>query len=190
MEQLEVISLLVSKLEKAGIRYFITGSIASSYYGIPRFTHDIDVVLTLGTKDVDQIIKLFIDDGYISKEGILEAFSGSGMFNFIHSKTGLKIDFWVDRGDSFTRSCFHRTRREELTEGFWAVMASPEDVLLHKVYWSHLMPSERQIGDAQGIIAVQGSRLDLPYIEKWAKEMGIEEEIKTLLSGGDLPNLT
>ncbi len=190
MEQLEVIKLLVSKLEKASIHYFITGSIASSYYGIPRFTHDIDVVLKVGTKDVDQIIELFKHDGYISREGILEALSGSGMFNFIHSNTGLKIDFWVDRGDSFTRSCFQRARRAELTEGFWAVMASPEDVLLHKVYWSHLMPTERQIRDAQGIIAVQGSRLDVKYIEKWAREMGIEEQIKTLLANGNLPNLT
>ena len=77
-----------------------------------------------------------------------------------------------------------------MTEGFWAVMASPEDVLLHKVYWNHLMPSERQIRDAQGIVAVQVSRLDVQYIEKWAREMGIEEEIKALLAGGNLPNLT
>jgi len=190
MEQLEVIKLLVRTLERASIPYFITGSIASSYYGIPRFTHDIDVVLTVGTKEVDRIIKIFKDDGYISKEGILEALSGSGMFNFIHSKTGLKIDFWVDRGDSFTRSCFQRSRRAEMTEGFWSVMASPEDVLLHKVYWNRLMPSERQIRDAQGIIAVQGPKLNVQYIERWAREMGTEEEMKTLLAGGDLPNLT
>ena len=190
MEQLEVLKLLVSKLEKAGTHYFITGSIASSYYGIPRFTHDIDVVLRVGKKDVDEIIRMFKHDGYISRQGILEALSGSGMFNLIHSKTGLKIDFWVDRGNSFTKSCFHRARKAEVTEGFFAVMASPEDVLLHKVYWSHLMPSERQIRDAQGIVAVQGSRLDVQYIEEWAREMGIEEEIKTLVASRNLPNLT
>ena len=190
MEQLEVLKLLVGKLEKADFHYFITGSIASSYYGIPRFTHDIDVVLTARKKDVDGIIRLFKYDGYISREGVLEALSGSGMFNFIHSQTGLKIDFWVNRGDPFTKSCFHRCRKIEVTEGFWAVMARPEDVLLHKIYWSHFMTSERQIRDAQGIVAVQGSRLDVQYIEKWAGEMGIEEEIKTLLAGAKLPNLT
>ncbi len=46
MEQLDVLKLLVSKLEKASTHYFITGSIASSYYGIPRFTHDIDVLFS------------------------------------------------------------------------------------------------------------------------------------------------
>ena len=56
MEQLEVIKWLVNKLEKAAINYLITGSMASSYYGIPRFTHDIDTVVTIGKKDVDKIM--------------------------------------------------------------------------------------------------------------------------------------
>ncbi len=56
MEQLEVLKLLVSKLEKASIHYFITGSIANSYYGIPRFTHDIDVVLTVGKLSISAFL--------------------------------------------------------------------------------------------------------------------------------------
>jgi hypothetical protein len=163
MEQLDVIKWFVDKLEKKKIQYFITGSIASSYYGIPRLTHDLDVVLTIVEKDVEIIMELFKNDGYISKEGIVEALSGSGMFNFVHHETGFKIDFWIDKGDAFTKSCFNRVRKLELSEGFWAFVASPEDVLLHKVYWDHLMPSERQIHDAHGIIAVQGSKLDLKY---------------------------
>ena len=51
MEQLEVLRWVVDKLEKTRICYFITDSIASAYYGIPRFTHDIDIVLTIGEKD-------------------------------------------------------------------------------------------------------------------------------------------
>jgi hypothetical protein len=68
-------------------------------------------------------------------------------------------------------------------------MASPEDVLLHKIYWDHLTPSERQIRDAQGIVAVQGMKLDIGYIEEWAKKLGIEDKMKEVLSGRKPPNL-
>jgi hypothetical protein len=189
LEQLKLIQLVVDKIEKLAIPYFITGSIASSYYGIPRYTHDIDVVVTISEKDSGEIIRVFSDEGYISQEGIRDALSGTGMFNFIHSDTGLKVDFWIDRGEPFTKSCFARARHVELSEGFWVMMASPEDVLLHKVYWDHLMASERQLRDAQGILSVLGQELDMAYMEKWAKELGIEDSVQRLLTQNKLPNL-
>lgn len=188
MEQLEVIRWLIDRLEEAHIRYFITGSIASSYYGIPRYTHDIDVVATVRRDETDTLLHLLEEKGYISREGIQEALSGSGMFNFIHSETGLKVDFWVDRGEAFTRSCFERAVKVELSERVWAVLGSPEDVFLHKVYWDHMTPSERQIGDALGILAVQGTQLDLVYVMKWAKILKIDRKVRALLAGKNLPN--
>ena len=174
---------------KLGIPYFITGSIASSYYGIPRYTHDIDMVVTISKQDSGEIIRLFSQEGYISQEGIQDALSGTGMFNFIHSDTGLKVDFWIDRGEPFTGSCFARAREVELSEGFWVMMARPEDVLLHKVYWDRLMPSERQLRDAQGILSVLGEKLDVKYMEKWAKDLRIEDRVQRLLGEKKLPNL-
>ncbi|MEW6666995.1 MAG: hypothetical protein AB1512_17470 [Thermodesulfobacteriota bacterium] len=189
MEQLELIHWLIDRLEKAGLRYFVTGSIASSYYGIPRYTHDIDIVVAIGRGDTDTLIRLLGGKGYISKEGIQEALSGSGMFNFIHSQTGLKVDFWVDRGEAFTRSCFERAVKVEVSEGVWAVLGSQEDVFLHKVYWDRLTPSERQIGDALGILAVQGRRLDRAYLMKWAKILKIERKVKAMLAEKTPPNM-
>jgi hypothetical protein len=189
VEQLKLIQLLVDRIGTLGIRYFITGSIASSYYGIPRYTHDIDVVVAISKQDAEEIVRLFSGEGYISQEGIRDALSGTGMFNFIHAETGLKVDFWIDLGEPFTKSCFARARQVELSEGFWVMMGSPEDVLLHKVYWDHLMPSERQLRDAQGILSVLGEKLDVAYIEKWAKDLGIKDRIQRLLAEPKLPNL-
>ena len=39
-------------LEKLGLPYCITGSVAASVYGEPRLTADIDIVLLLGVRDI------------------------------------------------------------------------------------------------------------------------------------------
>ena len=42
-----LLGFVTSVLERLGVRYFVTGSIASSYFGEPRFTRDIDIVVAL-----------------------------------------------------------------------------------------------------------------------------------------------
>ncbi len=68
MEQLKLIKLVVDRIGKLGIPYFITGSIASSYYGIPRYTHDIDVVVTISQQNSVEIVRLFSREGYIPRD--------------------------------------------------------------------------------------------------------------------------
>ena len=52
----------------------------------------------------------------------------------------------------------------------------PEDVLIAKLEWAKISPSERQMQDAAGILIVQGAQLDLPYVEKWITELDLHEQ--------------
>ena len=45
MEQLDLLRYATHVLEEMGLRYFVTGSTATIFYGEPRFTNDIDVVV-------------------------------------------------------------------------------------------------------------------------------------------------
>jgi hypothetical protein len=47
MEQSELLRYIVEALERIGLRYFVTGSIATIFFGEPRFTNDIDIVVEL-----------------------------------------------------------------------------------------------------------------------------------------------
>jgi predicted nucleotidyltransferase len=49
---LDVLKEIVKKLNDAGIEYFLVGSLASMYYGKPRFTNDIDLVVQINPIDV------------------------------------------------------------------------------------------------------------------------------------------
>lgn len=41
----DVFQKIASALDRAGIAYMLSGSFASAYYGAPRSTQDIDVVI-------------------------------------------------------------------------------------------------------------------------------------------------
>jgi hypothetical protein len=63
-------------------------------------------------------------------------------------------------------------------------------VILHKLYWNSITPSERQLGDATGVVAVQGAGLDTVYLRRWAAELGVASLLEDLLSGKIRPKQT
>ncbi|HWL94534.1 MAG TPA: hypothetical protein VNT79_13500, partial [Phycisphaerae bacterium] len=59
MDQSSLLRLLVAVLERLQIRYIVTGSVASTAYGEPRFTYDIDVVADLQSSQVKSFSAAF-----------------------------------------------------------------------------------------------------------------------------------
>lgn len=52
MEPLKVTGIVVDVLEDLNIHYMVGGSLASSLHGIPRSTHDADIVLDIKMEHV------------------------------------------------------------------------------------------------------------------------------------------
>jgi hypothetical protein len=156
---------IINRLEKTGIVYAITGSVASNFWGILRTTHDVDIVVVLSLPDASAIYASFSDSYYVSMPAIQDAIQRQSMFNVIDYTKSLKADMWVTRDDPFNQSMLARRRRLEILPGQIANVGSPEDILLHKLVWNRIMPSERQLADAAGIAAVQAGKLDLEYIK-------------------------
>ena len=59
MEQGELILQFVRRLNQAGIRYMVSGSVAAMFYGRPRFTHDLDCVAFLNEADIRRLPEIF-----------------------------------------------------------------------------------------------------------------------------------
>jgi len=59
MEQVKMFLIFTKPLEKANIKYMATGSVASMLYGIPRFTHDLDMVIELPMDKINSIYTIF-----------------------------------------------------------------------------------------------------------------------------------
>lgn len=58
------------------------------------------------------------------------------------------------------------------------------------LYWHTLSPSDRQLGDAAGVWAVQGTTLDIAYLRRWAAELRVAELLEDILAGRLRPKAT
>jgi len=185
--QQEFLKTFLEHLEATGSLYVVTGSVASNFWGIPRLTHDVDVVVVLSLNQVSQVTAAFSSDRYyVSESAIREAVRDGRMFNVIDSRTGDKADLWVASGNAFNQDMLQRRRRVDLLPGVSAFVGSPEDVLLHKLVWHTITPSERQLADAAGIAAVQAGNLDLLYLREWAAKQGTSQLLEDALKGKGL----
>jgi hypothetical protein len=179
----EFLKEILARLERTGVSYAVTGSVASSIWGTPRTTHDVDIVVVLSAGDVSRMVAAFADPFYVSPEAVADAVARQSMFNVIDFNKGLKADFWVTKDDPFNESMLSRRFRVEIVPGQEAFVGSPEDVLLHKLVWNKITPSERQLGDAAGIAAVQAGKLDLDYLRDWAARQSTADVLEAVLRG-------
>ncbi|MBI3630450.1 MAG: hypothetical protein HY217_12900 [Candidatus Rokubacteria bacterium] len=84
MTQAELLRHLVEILEAVGVEYMIGGSQASMYYGEPRFTRDIDVVVAFRTEHLAAFLGRFpAEEFYVDEQTAREAIRSAGQFNII-----------------------------------------------------------------------------------------------------------
>ena len=177
---------LIKVLNRLHIPYYVGGSIASSTYGAFRATRDVDMVFNLDPKHVDELVNSLKSQYYIDKDMILEALQHRSSFNLIHLKTMFKIDVFILKERTFDQESFRRKRENKIAEGIHLTVycASPEDIILHKLEWYQAADhvSERQWSDVLGVLKVQGDQLDMSYMKKWAKKLGILGLLEKALS--------
>lgn len=175
MTQDELLRYLVGALEGLGIRYFVTGSIATIYYGEPRFTNDIDVVVDLPERRVTEFCARFPgEEFYLSEESVRRAVRRHGTVNILHPASGLKLDIMIPETSLFNHARFRRMKRLRPAEDLEAFFASAEDVILKKMEFFREGGSEKHLRDIAGILRIRGEELDFDYIEGWADQLGLE----------------
>jgi hypothetical protein len=183
VEQNELLRYTIRALQELGISYLIGGSLASSAYGEPRLTNDIDLAAELQPEHVQGLLTKFpMDEFHLDEHAVRDALARNGQFNIIHPSSGYKVDVFVARGDVYSRSQFARRKTLRLPDGDEALFASPEDVILNKLIYWKMGQSERQINDILGMLRVQGDRLDRAYIQEWAVRLDLLKEWEMVLA--------
>ena len=182
MNERELLVDCLRRLNRASVTYYLTGSMASNYWGIPRTTHDLDFVIQLPIAAVPRIVHEFSGDFSIDEAAVRAAFRPPHQFNAIDTRSALKVDFWLPKPAAFDREMLQRRIQVTiLSEPAW--IATAEDIILHKLFWNQISPSDRQMGDAAGVVAVQADTLNKEHLKRWASELGFRSELDDLLAG-------
>jgi predicted nucleotidyltransferase len=160
----KILKKLAAALAKAGIPYMIIGGQAVLLYGEPRLTRDIDVTLGIGSEDLNEVLSVCKKiglkpipkkpDSFVSETMVLPASD---------SKSGIRVDF-VFSFTPYETAAIRRARKISIG-GRKVCFASPEDVIIHKIFAGR----PRDLEDVRGI-CLKSRRLNMKYIVRWLKE--------------------
>jgi hypothetical protein len=173
----EFLLRITTALEMSGIPYMLTGSLASSMYGIPRSTNDIDLVIEPTRTQVLAFVELLTRVGLtVHRETALNALRNRTQFNVIDFRRGWKVDLIIRKDREFSVVEFARKEKHDVA-GMSLTLATPEDIVLAKLEWAKISPSERQIDDIVGVLRMQAHSLDWHYIEHWVQVLNLQHEL-------------
>jgi len=182
VDQAELLRYVIEVLESQKLTYMVVGSFASSTYGEPRLTHDIDIVVSLRADAVDRFCVAFpAPEFYVSASAAREAVQMRGQFNVIHPASGNKIDFMIAKDDAWGRSQLSRRCALPILADRETFVAAPEDVILSKLQYYQEGGSEKHLRDIASMLRISGDEIDKSYIDHWAAQLGLAKEWQAVL---------
>jgi len=161
------------RFESAGIPYMITGSIAGTIYGEPRFTNDIDLVVRLQEEDIARLCDVFgPNEFYLPPLEVIrsEAQRDSlGHFNIIDFKGGVKADIYPLGSDALNHWAFTQRRQYDY-HGTILWVAPVEYVIIRKLQFYQEGKSEKHIRDIKSMLKISADEIDQQALQEKLKE--------------------
>ena len=165
---------IVRTLQNTRVPYMLIGAPALSAWGRPRATLDIDFMIM--ADDLPE--KLVVGLAAIGFNRDLAWERHNPFLKGVHTRFH-SADFDLDtllRRDQHHDSAFKR-RRKKHHERMFVWFPAPEDLILLKLRAGRPMDFE----DVAGIFERVGGQLDLHYLSRWARRLGIMEELNYLI---------
>lgn len=179
MQPLELFLIFTRRLNALGLPYMITGSTAAIYYGEPRMTNDVDIVLFMRHEDVARFTQAFPPEEFYCPPGevigIEIARQVKGHFNLIHHATGFKADIFTMAGDPLHK--WGMEKAATVTVSNEPVrLAPPEYVILRKLLFFREGGSDKHLRDIARMLDSLGPDWDRGELLGLVDRYGVRTE--------------
>lgn len=175
----EVVRRVVDALDELKIPYMLTGSLASSAYGLARATVDADFVVLLQGPAIQALAARLGPDFTFDPQISFETITATTRFIAQTAQDAFKVEFFLLGDDEFARQRWQRRYQTPLYDrSIWVPTA--EDVVIQKLRWSRQGARPKDLEDALNVMKAEGDDLDWEYIRDWCAEQGTLELLEKL----------
>ena len=172
-DQAQAFGGVIDVLEAIGATYAIWGGMAVVMYGEPRFTQDMDILLSPQKFPVKPFVQRLESTHYhVDEQAVQNAVLLGGFFNVIHLHYHIKTDFYVPVEPELKVMMAER-QYEAFDEMRQAAYVSATSLVIAKLRAYENSQSTRHLDDIAGLIRIRGHKLDGVRIEVAAANMGV-----------------
>lgn len=163
----ELAITVIRACEAESLDHMLTGAFAYNFYGIPRATKDVDIVVdVLGSKNIRSLIERLEPGIAFGDQVQFDTLTwGKRHIGTPENDPTLQIELFELFDDPFVKEQFYRRKRLTLPQieiDTWIPTA--EDIIVQKLRWGRA----KDLDDARDVLAAEApENLDMPYIENW-----------------------
>lgn len=147
-----------------GIPYAIIGGTAVQFWGEPRFTQDIDLVVSAPLENTAGFVQKILDHFTPRLDDALP-FALRNRVVLVQASNTYPLDIALGL-PGYEDEVMKRVVDYELAPGQMIRVCSAEDLIIHKA----VAGRPQDIRDIEGVVYRQQNTLDIPYIRQWLHE--------------------
>ncbi|WP_420628134.1 hypothetical protein [Candidatus Leptofilum sp.] len=185
-EQGQAFGSIIDVLEAIGATYAIWGGLAVVAYGEPRFTQDMDIVLSPKQFSASLFVRRLQETHYHVDEIAVNQALGGGFFNVIHLGYHIKTDFYVPTEPELLAMLTDRVMLP-FDEMRRAAYMTPTSIIVAKLRAYESSESTRHLDDIASIIRLQSKKLEQARIDVAAAQLGLLGVWRSLWEGNQRP---
>jgi hypothetical protein len=179
---IEVIHWLEDVLDRLELQRSYGGAIAYNYYGPPRLTQDVDILVLTRDMTMPALVEELRHAGCVHDDRDMKPVDLRTVLDDLRGRThctvflyaGVRIEMFVP-WHAFHRRVLERSPAREL-EGRRIRIHSPEDLIVFK----KIFDRPKDIGDIKAMLMAQQGRLDLARLKGDARGLLSSESFKEL----------